>query len=383
MKKIIENEKINKFLHNKKALIISGAVLLAIIVLILCLTLIKKPEENMITQKAESIVNLGLGANRYGGIVETQKSEDIKYDTTKKISEVYVEEGSKVKAGDKLFSYDVQSINLDIQKQQAEIEFANANIENNNNQINEIRASMQGASYAQQLAFSAQIQQLQAENAQSELDIKTKQAEIENKKVSINNATVTSSLSGTVQKINDVNNAQESEEQSDVLMIIVGEGGFRIKGSIGEQNIYDINEGTAVIVRSRIDETKTWKGKVTSILNQQITTENPDNVMDNQDMSSKYTFYVELADTKDLMLGQHVTIEVDQLDGQTKDGLWLGSGWIKLDGDDAFVYAASSKKQKPALRKIKIGKYDEELDEYEIVSGLKLSDYIAWPDDVK
>ena len=33
--------------------------------------------------------------------------------------------------------------------------------------------------------------------------------------------------------------------------------------------------------------------------------------------------------------------------------------------------------------KIKIGKYDEELDEYEIVSGLKLSDYIAWPDDVK
>lgn len=384
-KYLSEHEKINKFLHNKKALIISGAVLLAIIVLILCLVLIKKPEEKTVAQKVENVVGLGYGTNRYSGVVETQKTEEIKYDSTKKISEVYVEVGSQVKAGDKLFSYDVQSINLEIQKEQAEIEFANSNIANYNEQIIEIRNNMSGASPAQQMALSAQIQQLQADIAQAELDIKTKQAEIDAKQASIKKAVVTSSITGTVQKIMDLENGTlgDGENQNDVFMSIIGEGGFRIKGSIGEQNIYEITEETPVIVRSRIDETKIWNGKVTSIINQQ-TEENPQGESVNLgETSSKYTFYVELKDTKDLMLGQHVTIEIDTTEGQSQSGLWLNMGWIKFDGEDAYVYAASSKNQKPTLRKISVGKYNEEIGEYEILSGLKLSDYIAWPEDVE
>ena len=82
-----------------------------------------------------------------------------------------------------------------------------------------------------------------------------------------------------------------------------------------------------------------------------------------------------------LMLGQHVTIEPDYGQATVKDGIWLNSGWIVQEDDgSAYVWAAKEGGAKLEKRSVELGEYDSDLDEYQIVSGLANSDYLAWPD---
>ena len=60
--------------------------------------------------------------------------------------------------------------------------------------------------------------------------------------------------------------------------------------------------------------------------------------------------------------------------------LWLSSFYLVIDGNDAYVWAAG-KNDKLEKRKITTGEYDENMDEYEITSGLTAEDYIAFPED--
>ena len=97
--------------------------------------------------------------------------------------------------------------------------------------------------------------------------------------------------------------------------------------------------------------------------------------------ASKYAFYVNLDSIDGLMLGQHVTIEMDYGQGQAKEGIWLSSGWITQEEDGtAYVWAAKSGGAKLEKRTVELGEYDSNMDEYQIVSGLATSDYLAWPD---
>ena len=102
--------------------------------------------------------------------------------------------------------------------------------------------------------------------------------------------------------------------------------------------------------------------------------------MDGASRRRRRAFYVNLNNIDGLMLGQHVTIEPDYGQGTVKDGIWLSSGWIVRDGDSAYVWAAKSDGAKLEKRTVELGDYDENMDEYQIVSGLAESDYLAWPD---
>ena len=48
-------------------------------------------------------------------------------------------------------------------------------------------------------------------------------------------------------------------------MTILATGDYRVKGSIDEQNVYNLSVGQAVVVRSRVDETMTWTGTISAI----------------------------------------------------------------------------------------------------------------------
>ena len=61
-----------------------------------------------------------------------------------------------------------------------------------------------------------------------------------------------------------------------------------------------------------------------------------------------------------------------------KEGLWLYSYYITEDDEGSFVWAANDK-NRLEKRYVELGEYDEDLGEYEILSGLTLDDYIAWP----
>lgn len=339
-------------------------------------------------QSVNDINAAGISSvTRYSGVIETQKTDKVEFDTSKTFKEIYVNEGDRVAKGDALFSYDTESIELQIQQAQLSIEKLNTTVANDNDQIAQLQKDMASASSADKPSYSAQIQELQAEIAQTQYDIKTKQAEIDKLNNSIASATVTAKMDGTVESIADLdaliagNQTDSSGNQSNVYITILADGDLRVKGKASEQNVQSLYQDMTVIVRSRVDQSITWTGTISSIDTQSSSDDNNNYYSSSGERASNYAFYVNLDSIDGLMLGQHVTIEPDYGQTTVKDGIWLSSGWITQNDDGtAYVWAAKSEGAKLEKRTVELGDYDSNLDEYQITSGLATSDYLAWPD---
>lgn len=336
-----------------------------------------------------NITGVGSGAgiiDRFSGVVEPQKTWKIEVSSDKKVDEVYVKEGDEVKVGDKLFVYSTTEAEENLAQAEIELDRISNEIETGKQQIADLKQEKTQAAAEDQLEYTTRIQT--AENAQkkSEYELKSQKVQIEQLKKTISSAVVTSEMDGVVKSINNTDSSSDSyaslNGETEAFMTVLATGNFRIKGTVNEQNMSSVMEGQPVIVHSRVDEEKIWKGTMTA-----VDTENPeknDNVIsyggDSSETSSSYPFYVELESAEDLMLGQHVYIEMDYGQSEEKEGLWLGSYYIVQDGEDAYVWAANEK-DKLEKRKVTLGEYDEELMEYEILDGLTTEDYIAFPEE--
>ena len=321
----------------------------------------------------------GLSIGRYAGIVESQKIEKIKFDASKTIGEISVEAGQKVSQGDVLFTYNTQVMQLDVEAGQLEIDSLQATVTTNSEQIKQLQSERGSVEGADRLAYDAQIQQLQSEINSTNYQIKTKQAEIERLKKEIENAAVTSPVTGVVESVADPMNPDQNAP--DVLVTVRNGGDLRVKGSVSEQNISNIYTGQDVIVRSRVDAEKTWKGTIGAI--DTGSAEASSDAMYGEDSSNRasfYSFYVELESSEKLIMGQHVVIEPNVGQSADKSGIWIPSSFIMQEGDTCFVWARNARGR---LQKqtVAVQRYDEGMDEYEITSGLTLEDYIAWPDE--
>ena len=321
----------------------------------------------------------GLSIGRFSGVVESQKTEKVKFDASKTLGQIAVEPGQKVSQGDVLFTYNTEVMQLDVQAGQLEIDSLQAQITTNNDQIKQLQSERESVEGADRLAYDAQIQQLQSEINSTNYQIKTKQAEIDRLKKEIENAAVVSPVTGVVDTVADPMNPDPNAP--DVLVTVRNGGDLRVKGSVSEQNISNIYTGQSVIVRSRVDADKTWKGTIGAIETGSAESGNTD--MYGEDMSNRasfYAFYVELESSEKLIMGQHVVIEPDVGQSVDKSGIWIPSGFIRQEGDTYFVWARNARGR---LQKqtVAVQRYDEAMDEYEITSGLTLEDYIAWPDE--
>ncbi len=321
----------------------------------------------------------GLSIGRYAGIVESQKTEKIKFDASKTIGAISVEAGQKVSQGDVLFTYNTQVMQLDVEAGQLEIDSLQATVTTNSEQIKQLQSERGSVEGADRLAYDAQIQQLQSEINSTNYQIKTKQAEIERLKKEIENAAVTSPVTGVVESVADPMNPDQNAP--DVLVTVRNGGDLRVKGSVSEQNISNIYTGQSVIVRSRVDADKTWKGTIGAIdTGSAAAGEESMNGEGDSGRASFYSFYVELESSEKLIMGQHVVIEPNVGQSVDKSGIWIPSSFIQQEGDTCFVWARNSRGR---LQKqtVAVQRYDEGMDEYEITSGLTLEDYIAWPDE--
>ena len=359
-----------------------------IVVVLLCMKLFKGGGGgNPVYVQSVRSVTASAGAlqNRFGGVVETQKTEKVEFDSNMILAEVYVKEGDRVEEGDDLFAYDTTTIDLKIQQMEIEIERYDTNIADANSQIASLEQMMQSANSTDRLGYSAQITQLRASIAQTEYDKKTKQAELDKVRASLDSTVVTAPMSGTVKSIADVGgitagtNTGPDGMPDNTYITIVADGNFRIKGTVTEQNIMELNPEDRVLVRSRVDDTL-WRGVITAIDTQASNDENQYYYYSSGERASKYSFYVDLDDTDGLMLGQHVTIELDKGQEDGREGIWLTSGWLVTEGNTGYVWAAKAPGEKLEKRSVTLGEYDAETDEYQILSGLSLTDYIAWPD---
>lgn len=309
-----------------------------------------------------SMAEFGMGnANRFSGVVEAQQTVDYQLDTSKTLKETYVKEGDHVKPGDLLFSYDTDSINLAIAQKRLDIQRERASITSNNELIAVTSDDLRR-------------QELRNENLQTEYRIKALNNELTSLEASLQNANVTSSVEGTVKSVSDGTDTSGSN----VYISIMKSGDYVIKGKVNEMNISQLPQGTNVVVRSRIDN-NTWNGFVSKVDTGQTATDNNEMYYggDTSNQSSKYYFYIELTSSEGLFLGQHVIVEL--ADGNGKSGLWLYEGYLMDTDSSPYVWADNN--GKITKKSIKLGAYDEEIGSWEILEGLSINDYIAFPDE--
>ena len=190
---------------------------------------------------------------------------------------------------------------------------------------------------------------------------------------------MTATIAGVVKTINE--SGTDAYGNQAAFMSIEQTGAYRVKGKLDEQSVGIITQGQQVLIRSRVDETKIWKGTVSSIETSPDSNSNSMNYYGgSQESSSKYPFFISLESSDGLMLGQHVYIEPDFGQVVHTQGVWVDSSYICYDETgNAYVWASVKNK----LKKISVetGEVNEETYQTEITSGITKEDYIAWPED--
>ena len=338
------------------------------------------PSDKVYVEQVSTIMKqTSAVGNRFSGVVEPQETLEVNKDSERTIKETYVAVGDSVEEGTKLFSYDTDDIQMQIDTAKLELESIGNEISNYNAQIADLQKEKAAAPTDQQFEYTTQIQTIQTSIKQSEYNKKSKQAEIDKYQKSIDNSDVTSKMAGIVKSINE--SGFDSNGNTAAYMTILATGEYRVKGSIDEQSIGSLSEGQAVILRSRVND-DSWTGTITKIDTDSTQDKNTNVYYDSgsSESTSKYAFYVTLDSTDGLMLGQHLYVEPNygQSEVEEKTGLWLYGYYIVQDDGDPYVWAAN-KKNKLEKRKVELGEYDADLDEYEILSGLTEEDLITFP----
>ena len=379
--------------------IITGLIVGALALALLCGCSAKNGGEAVSVESVGLITGVGAAglAESYAGKVVSGETAELKKDADKTILEVYVEEGDMVKAGDLLFSYDTEAMQLSLEKLRLERESYDNAIAAAKSEIEELEKERSKAKSDQQLSYTLQIDSRQADIREAEYNAALKDKEISAMEASMENTEVVSPIAGRVMSVGSADSNSSpyggdyydsyggmgGGDSSDAFVTVMDVSSYRVEGNINELNRGSLYEGMRVIVRSRIDGTQVWRGVIDSIDWEKPVTGGNQSMyygVENDEMtsSSKYPFYVVLDSTEELLLGQHVYIEPDmgQEDG-TAEALMLPAWYIV---DDGYVWAADAK-DKLEKRPVELGAYNEETGEYEILSGLDYDDYIAFPEE--
>lgn len=339
--------------------------------------------DKVYVEKLSKVMNQYTGiSNRYNGVVETQDTYEVNVDSSRTVSEVLVAVGDEVEEGQALVSYDTSDIKLQIQQANLEVESINNDIDSYNKQIETLAAARDKVTDENdKFSYTSQIQALENSIAQKKYDLESKQLEISKYKTQLNNSEIKSKAAGIVKEINE--KGMDSNGNTAPFMTILQAGEYRIKGTIDEQNVWMLSDGQNVVIRSRVDETQTWEGTILKVDTENAAQSGNGNnayssSSNGSETATKYPFYIELASADGLILGQHVYIEMDEGQEEEKEGLWLYASYVVQDDGEPYVWAANAK-EKLEKKYVELGEYDENLDEYQIVSGLTIDDYITWP----
>ena len=293
------------------------SILLAMACLAACLVGCSDSGETVPVQSVAEILGIGpLGmVDRHAGVVEAGESVSVNSDSSMEIKEIAVSEGDTVTKGQVLFSYETTALSLDVERMELEVEQTNNTITTKKNQITALKKEQTAAASADKLQYTLQIQQLELDIKEAEYSVTAKKKEIERIKVRLADTNVLSPVDGRIKAINaGGNNTDPMTGEPLPLITITQSGDFRVRGTVSEMNAQTFMEGTAVIIRSRVDDTVTWTGSVLSVdWENPVTNQNDFYYMPSDEMTTttKYPFYVKLESDLGLMLGQHVYIEQD------------------------------------------------------------------------
>ena len=359
--------------------------LAAALVCALCLTLSACGGSGtaVYVQSVERLAAMGgiAPGNRFLGMVVSEHTAEINRDADKTIAELLVKEGDDVQEGQALFSYDTEELQLNLDKKNLELEQLKSSIESYKEKIKTLERERSGLSGTAKLQYTVEIQSAQVDQKEVELKLKTKEDEVKKAQELLDNSTVTSPITGRVQKINE-NDTTDSDGKPAAYITIQQSGAYRVKGVLGELQRGSLKEGDRVKLVPRTEENAAWTGTVT-LVDYENPTQGSDtdryygSSSDEMTTASRYPFYVELDSTDGLMLGQHLYIELDT--GADAPGVGI-SGAFLCYNEDGSAYVWAEKGGKLEKRAVTLGDYDPMTDVQKITEGLSMEDYIAYPD---
>ena len=341
-------------------------------------------EDGVTVQSVAELNGMGYVGftDRFAGVAVAGKTTEYRPDPSLTLDEVKVSEGQTVKKGDVLFTYNNDAAALSVEQAKLELESMKNRILSFKGQIAELEKERDAVGSGEKLNYTLEIQGLQADVRETEYNVAVKEKELRRLEQTAADAEVRSETDGRVTEIHEP--GETGDDGGELPLVTVVElGNLRIKGRINELNRGAVSEGQTVTVRSRTDETASWRGTV-----QSIDWENPENgggqkgyydvASDEMTASSDYPFYITLDDAAGLIIGQHVYIEPGEAapDGEA---LRLPSCFVMEAESEPWVWAA--KGDKLEKRGVTLGGLDEETGEYAVLDGLTATDYVAFPED--
>ena len=324
-------------------------------------------------------------ADVFMGIVEGQESTSITKSSERELDQILVSEGDIVEEGTPLFSYKTDTLEAENQQSAYDIEGYNLTIDDYNREIEKAQSDITkikgetDKDKNDREDLENKIKGLTTDIAITQNSIERTNAKIEENNKKINNSVVKSPAAGTITKIADDTNPYTTDGS---FITILAAKEMRVKGQINEQNVWAINVDEPVTLRSRVDETKTWKGTITKIDTESKQEENNNGYGGNSSDSSstKYPFYITLDDSEGLMMGQHLYIELGATDAPEmdfSDGTYIYDYYIDY-GEDGNPFLWVDNNGKLAKQSIELGDYYEEQMVYSI-SGVDKDALVAYP----
>lgn len=364
-----------------------GICVLLTLVLVMSLAACSGGNTAVTVQRADLLMSAGVAGERYAGVVVSNNVVEINRDSSKRIEELYVEVGDTVSAGDKLFSYDSDELELSLEKAQLEVEKMTNEQTDYTAQLEKLEKKLNNTwNESDKVRLTLEINTLKTTLMETEYNLKAKDKEIATLTEMLSNIDILSPVDGTVRKVDE-------EGQSDSFITVQQSGAYRVQGMLNEMSMGSgLMSGSRVQIFSRVND-DTWTGTVTAVNTSEVVQDSNMNmgfvggaIAETMTTTSSYVFDVELDSVDGLLLGQHVYIELMQETAMT-EGLWIPENFlVNFETDEetfelsATVFAenASGKLEE---RSVALGMYDGMTGCYEILSGVSAEDYIADPFD--
>ena len=333
-------------------------------------------------QRADQLMLAGKAGERYAGVVVSEDVVEITRDSSKRIEELCVAVGQEVKAGDKLFSYDSDELELALEKAQLEVEKTQNEQVTYTEQLESLEKKLSKTkNESDKVRLTLEINTLKTTMMENDYNLKSKDKEISNLQEMLSNIDILSPVDGTIRKVDE-------DGQTGSYITIQQSGAYRVQGMLNEMSMSGgIMVGSRVQVFSRVSD-DTWFGTVTNIMTEEASQNNGDmwnnyGMMDTMTLSSSYVFDVELDNVDGLLLGQHVYIEL-YIEEAPMEGLWIPESFITdmVMDEETFemtgtVWAENNGRLES--RTVTLGMYDYMTGCYEITSGITAEDYLADP----
>lgn len=340
-------------------------------------------DDGIPVQRADQLALAGRAGERYAGVVVSEDVVEINRDSSKRIEELYVTVGQEVVAGDKLFSYDTDELELALEKTQLEVEKMQNEMVTYTDQLASLEKKLEKTrNESDKVRLTLEINTLKTTMMEIEYNLKSKDKEIANLQEMLTNIDVVAPVDGTIRKVDE-------EGQTGSFITIQQAGAYRVQGMLNEMSMSGgIMPGSRVIVHSRVSD-QTWMGTVIAINTADSSQNNGDmwnnyGMMDTMTLSSSYVFDVELDSVDGLLLGQHVFIEL-YIEEIPMEGIWIPESFITdmTMNEETFEMTgmvwAENASGKLEQRSVVLGMYDDMTGCYEIISGITAEDYLADP----